>query len=177
MINRINTSRIFALTLIVLLAAGTRAFPLLIPHIWNFTAVGALAVFAGAKFKDGFLTFLIPIAAMAISDIFIPFGYSPIVYTGFILMVACGYIIRNRVTPTSVGLASISGALVFFLVTNFAFFYPQTVYPHNIHGILQSYVMGLPFLKNMLIADLVYGTILFYGFHFLEKRYPVLALK
>ena len=177
MTKQINTSRFIVLSLLVIAAACTRALPLLIPHFWNFTAVGALAIFAGSQFDDKRLAFIIPLSAMALSDLFIGNGFSLLVYAGFLAMVMCGYMIRKKLTVTNIAASSLAGAIIFFLITNFAFFYPETIYPHNLAGIVKSYVMGLPFLRNMLIGDLVYGAVLFYGFHLLKKQYPALAAK
>lgn len=171
----IKSSRFIVLTLLVIAAALTRVLPYLIPHIWNFTAVGALAIFAGAQFRDKRLAFIMPLAAMAISDLFIGNGFSLLVYTGFVAMVACGFLIRNKVNLTNVVLASFISAAVFFLITNFAFLYPATMYPRNISGILTSYAAGLPFFRNMLIGNLVFSASLFGSFYLLSKRYPVLA--
>jgi len=51
--------------LIVLLAVIAR----LVPHIPNFVPITGLALFSGAHFKNK-ISFLIPLAAMAVSDIF-----------------------------------------------------------------------------------------------------------
>ncbi len=171
----INTTRFIVLLFLVIAAALTRALPYLIPHIWNFTAIGALAIFGGAQFSDRRLAFIIPIAAMAVSDLFIGNGFSLVVYTGFIAMVGCGFLIRNKVNTTNVILASFISASIFFLITNFAFLYPATMYPHNISGILTSYAAGLPFFRNMLIGNLVFSVLLFGSFYLLSKRYPALA--
>jgi hypothetical protein len=171
----INSTRFIVLTLLVIAAALSRALPYLIPHIWNFTAVGALAIFGGAQFSDKRLAFIIPISAMAISDIFIGNGFSLVVYIGFVAMVACGFMIRNKVNTTNVILASFISASVFFLITNFAFLYPTTRYPHNISGILTSYAAGLPFFRNMLIGNLVFSSVLFGTFYLLSKRFPALV--
>ena len=176
MTKQLISPRFIVLTLIVIAAALTRALPLFIPHIWNFTAVGALAVFSGAQFKDKILAFVMPLAAMALSDLFIGNGFSLLVYTGFIAMVICGFLIRNNKTVTNVVLSSICSAVVFYLITNFAFFYSVSLYPHNLTGIITSYTMALPFLNNMIVGNLIYGTVLFGSFYFLEKRYPALAV-
>jgi hypothetical protein len=176
MINQVRSPRFLVLSLLVIAAAATRALPLLIPHIWNFTAVYALAVFAGAQFNNRVLALAMPLAAMALSDLFIGQGFSLSVYSGFVAIVICGMMIRNRISVTSVGLASIAGAVLFYLITNFAFIYPVAQYPHNFSGIIQSYIRGLPFLRNALIADLIYIPVLFGGFYLLQKRYPALAV-
>jgi hypothetical protein len=171
----IHSTRFIVLTLLVIAAALTRALPYLIPHTWNFTAIGALAIFGGAQFSDKRLAFIVPITAMAISDVFIGNGFSLVVYTGFVAMVACGFLIRNKVNTTNVILVSFISASVFFLITNFAFLYPSTRYSHNISGILTSYAAGLPFFRNMLIGNLVFSSILFGAFYLLSKRFIGLA--
>lgn len=169
-----NSQRFIIVTLLILLAAATRALPLFVPDLWNFTAVGALAVFAGAQFNNKMLALIMPLAAMAVSDLFLGNGFSLLVYSAFIAMVGCGILIRRRKTIANITLASICGALIFFFVTNFAYFYPVTLYPHNAGGILLSYYRGLPFLNNMLAANLVYGFILFGSYYLLSRRYPAL---
>lgn len=172
---QIESPRFIVLTLLVIAAALTRVLPLAIPHIWNFTAVGALAIFAGAQFSDKRVAFILPLAAMALSDLFIGNGFSWLVYTGFVAMVACGLLIRNKVNTVNVVLASFISASVFYLITNFAFFYPISFYPHNFAGVMTSYTVALPFFRNMLIGNLIYSALLFGAFYLLSKRYPVLA--
>ena len=174
MTQQIKSPRFLVLTILIVCAALTRALPLLIPHIWNFTAIGALAIFSGAQFNDRRLAFIMPLAAMAISDLFIGNGFSMLVYLAFTAMVLCGFLIRKKVSIPNVALSSIAGALVFFLITNFALFYPVTTYPHNMQGIIASYIAALPFLNNMVAGNLIFGSVLFGSFYFLTKRYPVL---
>ncbi|MGB4776253.1 MAG: DUF6580 family putative transport protein [Daejeonella sp.] len=175
MIKQLISPRFITLSIIIILAALTRALPLFIPHIWNFTAVGALAIFSGAQFRDNRLALIMPLAAMGLSDLFLGNGFSLVVYTGFLLMVICGILIRNNKSIANVVLASVSAAVVFYLFTNFAFFYPATTYPRNLAGITTSYIMAFPFLNNMIIGNLVYGSALFGLFYILKNRYPVLA--
>jgi hypothetical protein len=171
----ILTPRFIVLSLLVIAAASTRALPYLIPHMWNFTAIGALAIFAGAQFSNRSLAFIMPLAAMAISDLFIGNGFSILVYLAFTAMVACGFLLRNKVNTINVILASFISASVFYLITNFAFFYPVSLYPHNISGILASYTAALPFFRNMLIGNMAFSAVLFTSFYVLSKKYPVLA--
>jgi len=175
MINSIKSPRFLVLSLMVMAAAATRALPLFIPHIWNFTAVGALAIFAGAQFNDKRIALLMPLAAMALSDLFIGNGFDAVVYSGFIAMVVCGMLVNTRQNLPNLILSGIAGAVVFYLITNFALFYPVSMYPHNLSGIIASYVAALPFLNNMLAGNLIYGTLLFGSFYLLMQRYPSLA--
>ena len=115
-----------------------------------------------------------PLAAMAISDLFIGNGFSMIVYLAFTAMVLCGFLIRKKVSVPNVALSSIAGAVLFYLLTNFALLYPVSQYPHNMQGIIASYVAALPFLNNMVVGNLIFSGVLFGSFYFLSKRYPVL---
>ncbi len=176
MVKHIQSTRFLVLCAFIVLAALSRIIPIAIPSLGNFTALGALAIFAGAQFTDRRLAFAVPIVAMFLSDIYLGFHSGmPVVYAGFVAMVACGLFIRSRVKPVNIALASIAGAFVFFLITNFAFLYPW--YPHNFQGVIESYVAGLPFLRNMLIADAIYGTLMFGVFYLLERRFTILAVK
>jgi hypothetical protein len=77
---------ILILTLI-LLAAALR----LAPHPWNFTPVGAIALFAGATVRDRRLAFLFPVLVMFATDLIIGFNkLSLLVYACFLLSVLIG---------------------------------------------------------------------------------------
>jgi hypothetical protein len=177
MTESMKSPRFIILTVLIIVAALTRALPLLIPHIWNFTAVGALAVFSGAQFRNKSLAFIMPLAAMAVSDLFIGNGFSLVVYTGFVAMVICGFLVRKKVNAANVVLSSVAGALVFFLITNFAFLYSPTLYPRNLSGIIASYVAALPFLNNMMVGNLIYSALLFGSFYLISKRYPAISIR
>ncbi len=71
-------------------------------------------------------------------------------------------------------IASLGASVIFFLVTNFAFLYSN--YSHNLSGIIESYINGLPFLRGTLMGDLVYSVVLFGGLALVEK-YEILKFK
>ncbi len=58
--------------------------------------------------------------------------------------------------------SALGSSVIFFLVTNFAFLYPE--YPHNFAGIALAYTNGLPFLRGTIIGDLGYSLALFGSF-------------
>jgi hypothetical protein len=70
--------------------------------------------------------------------------------------------------------ASLGASVIFFLVTNFAFLYSN--YSHNLSGIIESYINGLPFLRGTLMGDLVYSVVLFGGLALVEK-YQIFKIK
>jgi hypothetical protein len=74
------------ITMIVFAAALRLA-----PHPWNFTPVGAIALFSGAMVRGRRLAFLFPLLVMFATDAIIGFNkLSPLVYASFLLSVLIG---------------------------------------------------------------------------------------
>jgi len=71
-----------------------------------------------------------------------------VVYIALMLITAFGFILQNRVRILPVTLATLGSSIIFYLVTNFALFYPTILYPHTWQGIMASYTAAMPFFKN-----------------------------
>jgi hypothetical protein len=161
---------LLALVLIVLAAALRIA-----PHPWNFTPVGAIALFSGAVLRDRRLAFLFPLLALFLGDLFIGFHkLIPLVYASFLINVAIGLWLRDRRTVVRISIATLLGAIQFFLVTNFAVWQFLGTFPHTAAGLLACYVAGIPFLWNTLAGDVLYATLLFGSFALAEYFVPAL---
>jgi len=160
---------LLALVLIALAAALRIA-----PHPWNFTPVGAMALFAGAALKDRRLAFLFPLLALFVGDMFIGFHkLIPIVYASFLLNVAIGFWLRDRRTIARISLATLLGAIQFFLITNFAVWqFLSGYYPHTASGLIACYIAGIPFFWNTLAGDALYAALLFSSFALAEHLFP-----
>ena len=161
---------LLALALIVLAGALRVA-----PHPWNFTPIGAMALFSGALLKDRRLAFLFPLLALFLGDIFIGFHkLIPFVYASFLINVAIGLWLRDHRTITRISLATLAGSIQFFLVTNFAVWQFMNTYPHNSSGLLACYIAGVPFFWNTLAGDAVYAALLFGTYALAERFIPAL---
>jgi hypothetical protein len=154
---------------LILLSAGLR----IAPHPWNFTPVGAMALFSGALLKDRRLAFLFPLVALFAGDIFIGFHkLLPIVYASFLINVAIGLWLRDRRTVARISLATLFGAIQFFLVTNFAVWWLLNSYPKTASGLAACYLAGIPFFWNTLAGDAFYAFLLFGSFALAERFLP-----
>ena len=159
---------LLALALIVLAAAWRVA-----PHPWNFTPVGAMALFSGAVLKNRRLAFIFPLLVLFLGDIFIGFHkLIPIVYTSFLINVAIGLFLRHRRTVSRVAAATSLGAIQFFLFTNFGVWWLAGFYPKTATGLAACYAAGIPFFWNTLAGDVVYSALLFGGFALGEHFFP-----
>ena len=159
-----KTKKIISNLAIILLAVVVR----LIPHAPNFAPIGGLALFSGSHFKKK-IALTIPLAAMFISDIFLGFHKTiPYVYLSFIIIALIGSLINKDKWQTLLK-ASLVSSVIFFLITNFGVWATGTMYQKNLGGLLQSYVMGLPFFRNTILSDLFYSFSFFYGYRFLSN--------
>ena len=113
----------------IVLAAVLR----IVPHPWNFTPIGAMALFSGAMFRDRRAAFLFPLVALFAGDLFIGLHrLMPVVYASFLLSVFIGTRLANRRGILRIGGAVFLGALQFFLITNFAAWQLFGTYPHTL---------------------------------------------
>src|ERR1700739_3486362 len=107
-----SSTHVFALrailaAVIVILAAVLR----IVPHPWNFTPIGAMALFSGAMFRDRRVAFLFPLVALFAGDIFVGFHrLIPIVYASFLLSVLIGTSLANSRAILRIGGALFLGA-------------------------------------------------------------------
>jgi len=157
---------LFALLLIV------GALGRFVPHPANFAPIGALGIFAGLYAKNWRQGIALPLIARLTTDALIGFfspGVMIAVYASTLAGVFLGIWARKKKTVLTVGGATLTGTLVFFIVTNFAVWLFDGLYTRNIHGLVQSYGMALPFFRNSLLGDIIYATILVGGYE-LAKR-------
>src|SRR5258708_8831941 len=106
---------ILIFTMIVLTAALRLA-----PHPWNFTPVGAMALFSGAMVRDRRMAFLFPLLVMFATDAIIGFNrLSPLVYASFLLSVLISRLLNQKRDLLRISGATFLGSLQFFLITNF----------------------------------------------------------
>ena len=145
----------------------------LVPHWPNFTPIAAMALFGGAYINKKHLAFLIPFAALLVSDLFLGFHKWMIaVYISFGFVVLLGFMLRTRVKIGSVLLATVVSSLLFFVITNFAVWLGSPFYSQDLAGLMESYTLALPFLNNGILGDLFFSTVFFGGFYLVQKWYP-----
>ena len=162
--SRVLSQGVFLLGFTFIALATTVAVRLL-PHIPNFTPLGAFALFVGVFVaRKHWWGLLLPLLAMFLSDLFIgfyDFKLMAVVYGSFLTYTGFGILVAKRKSITTVLLGSIGGATLFYLVTNFAVWAFSTWYPHTVSGLLLSYTLALPFFKYTILGDLFFTSVLF----------------
>lgn len=160
----------------------------LIPHPYNFTAIGAMALFGGATLQRRGLAFGLPLAAMYLSDVLLNGLLYRAYFTGYNWLVpglwvygaiACisllGQVFLQKISAGRVAAVAVASSLAFFFITNFGVWLGSSMYPQTPQGLLACYVAGLEFLGNALAGDLFYSALLFgvYAFSFKAATEPV----
>ncbi len=172
-----NRTRVFALLGLIILGAALR----LIPSGVNVAPIGAIAIFCGLTFRNRWLALAIPLAATFTCDLILGLqngdlgGYlfnrlMLFVYVSWVLYALCGFAVRacyqrtdnlksskRRLARSSLlAGGSLTGSLLFFIVTNFGCWVIGTsVYPRSLAGLTECYVAAIPFFRGTLVSDLV----------------------
>lgn len=137
----------------------------LAPHPFNVSPLAALGLFAGALLSPR-LAWTVPIAGLLAANLVngvYAWQVLVCVYAGMLAGPVCGRLLlaRRRTVRRFAG-GTLVSATLFYLVSNFGIWWAG-MYPPNLAGLIECYLMGLPFFGKSLAADLVYGAILFGG--------------
>ena len=169
--NQALKTRILIVSSIIIILALSNIWFSQIP---NISPIAAIALFGGAFLNEKKIGLLIPIGALFLSDLFIGFhGSMWSVYLSFALIVMIGSRIKKPSFLNVIG-ASITGSLLFFILTNFAVWTQGQMYSMDLSGLLTCYEMAIPFFRNTLLGDLLFTTSLFSVYYFAQQKFPVL---
>ena len=182
--NKQNNRMIFSAALLIVMAAVTRYFP----HPPNFTAIGAMAIFGGATISNKKLAFILPLAALFLSDVALQlfsgtkgfYGTSQyFVYGAFMLITALSTFIKNK-SAVNIVLAAVWSGIIFFVVSNFGTWVSGDIYPKTFVGLGSCFLAAIPFYQNeffgnfalnAIYGNLFYGGLLFGIYAIMEKRF------
>jgi hypothetical protein len=158
---------------VALLAGFIAAVLRVVPHPPNFSSVGALGIFGGARLR-AWHAYVLPLGIMIGSDfcLWVLTGFDAkyslghlsraYVYSAFMIYVLIGRCLCKRNSLRSVVFAALLGGLQFFIVTNFCSWLFQPLeagyeqlpdvyrYSRDLHGLLTCFALALPFYQGEL---------------------------
>ena len=143
----------------------------IIPHPWNFTPILATGIFSGFYFKNLISGFFVVAFSMFLGDLYLGFHNTMFfTYISVSIAVGIGFYIR-QFKFSQIIFSSILSSVSFFIITNFGFWLLSDIYQKSLYGLLESYLMAIPFFHNTLISTFIYLVILklIYDF-FLKKK-------
>jgi hypothetical protein len=185
---KIVNLRFGVITGMVLLAALSRFLPIAMPSMANFSPVGTMALFGGAYFAKKHWAFIVPMVALWMSNVVLnnvfytkwyptfSFGFELAVFVSFALVVAIGMIVLKKVNVVNLLTANLLGTIGFFLISNFFVWMGGKMYPQTMEGLGMCFTMGLPFLKNTLISNLLFSGVMFGAFEYAKTQVKELTV-
>jgi hypothetical protein len=140
----------------------------LLPHPPNFTPVGGVSLFAGARLP-AWQAYLIPLALMAITDPILGAFYGVPAYSrmqlftygSFLIAVWLGRSLRGTSNVSRIAALTVINSIQFFLITNFGTWMGSHTYSHNLAGLTTCYIAAIPFFGWTLSGDVFYTAMLF----------------
>ena len=185
---KVLDTRFLIISGMILLAAISRFLPIALPSMANFSPVGTMALFGGAYFAKKQWAFIVPMMALWLSNLILnnvfytkyyptfSFGFELAVFVSFALVVVIGIVLLKRVNIVNLLTANILGTIGFFLISNFFVWAGGTMYPQTMEGLGMCFTMGLPFLKNTLLSNLLFSAAMFGTFEYFKIQVKELAV-
>ncbi len=155
---------------LIILALASRVLNAYVPFLGNFAPVTAIALFGAVTFEKRWMSLVLPISLMFISDVIIAqinglsviHHYTAFVYGAFMLVNVFGIFAKKNFGTAKMFGMSLAASVVFFLVSNFGVWFDvQSGYARSFQGLIDCYVMGLPFFQWTILGDLLFTTVLF----------------
>lgn len=141
----------------------------LVPHPPNFTPIAAMALFGGA-YLDKKYALALPLVVLFISDIFLGFhGTMVFVYGTFLLIGLMGVWLSKHKNLRNVLLTTICSSVLFFVITNLGVWLEGRLYPRTLAGLIDCYVLAIPFFRNTILGDMLYVSLFFGSFELAIK--------
>mgnify|MGYP006106157783 CR=1 FL=1 len=172
------------LVALLLLSIGARLAPFLLLQLgvaidpgqgfypWNFSPLLPIGLFGAAFYADRRLAFLVPLACYLLGDLGILFitgrpewafyAHQPVVYLSVAMVVVSGLLLRRDRSAARIASAGLMASTGFFLLSNFGVwaFGGGARFTLTPAGLIECYIMGLPYYRNTLISMVVFLPIL-----------------
>ena len=134
-----------------------------IPHPPNFTSLLALSFDVPAILGLRYLPALL--ISFALTDIVIGYHSGTFFTWGSVFLIG---LMASSFSKTFISriFGALLGALIFFLITNFGV-WSLGSYGYNLSGLVNCYIMAIPFLGNTIISTLLYSS--FIEIFFIKK--------
>lgn len=143
-----------------------------IPHVMNFSPLGAALLFFGAKRPKEEWAPMVCVAMFV--DVLLTTQYyhqplhwdviAPLAY--YVIALFIGSLLKEGLhdgrSALKIAGAAIGGSLVFFVTSNFVAWLGLTqLYTRDLAGLVNCYVAAIPFFRSTFIGDFVYSFVMF----------------
>jgi hypothetical protein len=174
----------------LILAVASRFLVLLNPSWANFSPVSSMALFAGAYAISNRQAILWALLPIWISNLILNNWIYPQYFDGFswgfdfvhLALFAGIAVMGSRISSlTSFVGANLAAVIGFFILSNFAVWAGDAIgygfkagnaviYSKDFSGLLTCYAAALPFLKNAIISQFFFSSVMFGGFEVVKRN-------
>ena len=158
---------------------------------WSgFSPVIAIALFAGMMVKDKSASFLLPLAALFISDVMIevmfrfklfPFEglykYQLLNYSILLITTLLGWALKGK-NYSRLAIGAFSAPTLFFLLSNLSVWATSDgiFYTKDFKGLTACLTAGLPFYGHSLVATFIFLPVFLLSYNYITKKETGLLL-
>lgn len=142
----------------------------LIPHLPNATPLASLALLSGYLFEKRmgllliFLSLLISDVLLSFIDGYAAFGaWSVFTYSGFMVITLLSPTVCSQHRFLKLAGYIVGITLFYWVWTNLGTWLVTNIYPRSVYGLWSCFTMGLPFLRNALVGNLIYSSLFLLG--------------
>lgn len=163
--------------LLVAFLIGLNVVARLLPHAPGFLPVAASGLFAARVLGTPVLALLVPVLGMILSDLALPgedWRIQAVGFAAIAIPALAGMATRRWHGIVPVVATMVPCSVLFFLMSNGAVWAFSGMYPLTWQGLVQCYVVALPFLDKTVLGDLFWIAVLFGG-AWLVQRAPALS--
>ena len=130
----------------------------IIPHVPNVSPLIPLALIFGQRYR-------LPIGILAVTFILVTsslmLGYTIFSFSMFFMLASYAMILLlGRHLNRGWFFNGIIASLIFWVMTNFGVWLISGMYPASCEGFIRCYYLALPFLRNTLVGNVLWGWVL-----------------
>lgn len=139
------------------------------PHLANYSPVLGMLLFAGYIFRNKTYAVAIPLFALFLSDLVLGlYDGIALVYFGYLMIIALGVYVKSS-KPHVLALNAFAASTAFFIYSNLGVWLFTNLYTKTWSGLVECFVMALPFFRGTLVSTFLSTAILFGAYSLIER--------
>lgn len=172
MVNNAEKSKIVAGLLIVILGVVGRFLLVEYARMPNFEMVTALSLIAGL-YLGGLYSIIIPVSIVFLSDSVIGNGNVFIfTWSAFAVIGLFGTFSKGKAGNMKLSgsiVLALSSSIFFYIYTNLGWWIVSGMYEYSISGLIDCYIMAIPFFKNQIMGNMIFVPTAIYFAKFVSR--------
>lgn len=156
----------------------------IVPHVPNFTPIGAMAIFTGVLFRNKLGALALVLGTLFVSDLLLNnlvyaeyyegftlfTGGAFWIYGGFAAMIFIAPLLIKKLKAMPIVITSLLGSVLFFVLSNFGVFLASTMYSKDLSGLIATYTAAIPFFGGTMAGDLFFCAVMFGAYAMVSKK-------